>query len=204
MTWETDLYSRMVAWAKILLPLAALALLSTLFLISRTIDPTQQPPVTQVDLEQRARDQGVTNPSFAGTTSGGDEVMISARMARPDLQDPDRLSADDVVANIRLNQGTVVDITADHADMRQDDYTAAMDGNVTIETTTGYVILTDAINTRYDRLFAQTPGAVTASGPPGDLTAGRMRLTSNEDSQDAELLFTDGVKLIYTPHNSEE
>lgn len=204
MAWETDLYSRMVAWAKIILPLAALALLSTLFLISRTIDPTQQPPVTQVDLEQRARDQGVTNPSFAGTTSGGDEVMIRARMARPDLQDPDRLSADDVVAEIRLSQGTIIDITADHADMRQDEYTASMDGNVTIETTTGYVIHTEAVNTRYDRLFAQTPGSVTASGPPGDLTAGRMLLTSNEDSQDAELLFTDGVKLIYTPHKAEE
>lgn len=204
MAWETDLYSRMVTWAKIILPLVALALLSTLFLISRNIDPTQQVPITKVDLEQRARDQGVTNPSFAGTTSNGDEVMIRARMARPDLQDPDRLSADDVVAEIRLSNGAIVDIIADHADMRQDEYTASMDGNVTIETTTGYVIRTEVLNTRYDRLFAQTPGTVTASGPPGDLTAGRMRLTSNEDSQNAEILFTDGVKLVYTPHTSEE
>lgn len=204
MAWEVDLYSRVVAWAKIILPLAALALLSTLFLISRTVDPTQQPPVTQVDLEQRARDQGVTNPSFAGTTSGGDEVMIRAKLARPDLKDPDRLSADDVVAEIRLSQGAVIDITADHADMRQDELTASLDGNVTIETTTGYVIRTQSVDTRYDRLFAETPGSVTASGPPGDLTAGRMRLTSNEDSQNAELLFTDGVKLVYTPNKPED
>ncbi len=204
MAWEADLYSRAVTWAKIILPLAALALLSTLFLISRTIDPTQQPTVAQVDLEQRARDQGVSNPSFAGTTSGGDEVMFRARVARPDLENPDRLSADDVVAEIRLSEGSVIDITADHADMNQGELTASMDGNVTIETTTGYVIRTEVLEARYDRLFAETPGMVQASGPPGDLTAGKMRLTSDEDSQNAEILFTDGVKLVYKPNNPKD
>ena len=49
-----NLHSRVVAWMKIILPRAALGLLSTLFLISRTVDPTQQPPISQIDLEQRA------------------------------------------------------------------------------------------------------------------------------------------------------
>jgi len=204
MTWEGDLYSRLVAWMKIILPLAALALLSTLFLISRTVDPTQKPPVAQVDLEQRAHDQGVTNPSFAGITSGGDEVAFKAARARPDLDDPNRLIADEVVAEIRLHTGTVIDISADHADMHQGNSTASMDGNVTIQTTTGYLIHTDAVDTRYDRLYAETPGSVTGSGPIGDIAAGKMRLTFDEASQDAELLFTDGVKLIYKPNKPKE
>ena len=204
MTRGYDLYSQVIAWMKIILPLAALGLLSTLFLISRTVDPTQQPPISQIDLEQRAHEQGATNPSFAGVTSGGDEVMLEALRARPDLSDPEHLIADEVKAEIRLQDGTIVDITSDHADMHQSDFTASLDGNVTVETTTGYLIRTDRLNTRFDVLHAETPGAVEASGPPGDITAGKMLLTSNEESGDAELVFTDGVKLVYTPQKPED
>ena len=46
-----DRYSRMVAIFKVLLPLAALAILSTLFLLSRTIDPTTTIPFADQDFE---------------------------------------------------------------------------------------------------------------------------------------------------------
>ncbi len=204
MTWTGDFYSQLVAWMKIILPLAALGLLSTLFLISRTIDPTQQPPKVEVDLEQRAHDQGATKPSFAGVTSGGDEVAFLAERARPDPGDPERLIADDVSSELRLVGGTVIDITADHADMHQSRYTASMEGRVNMVTTTGYTLTTERLNTRFDILYAATPGPVQGSGPPGDITAGRMVLTSNQDTGDAEMVFTDGVNLIYQPNNPED
>jgi len=198
-----DLYSRTVAWMKIILPLVALGLLSTLFLISRTVDPTQQ-PVVDIDLEQRAHEQGATKPSFAGVTASGDEVTFVADRARPDLDDPERLIADDVTTQLRLIQGNVIDITALNADMHQTRYTAALDGNVHIRTTDGYQIDTQRLNTRFDILYAESPGPVSGEGPPGTIHAGRMILTTNEDSGAAEMLFTDGVKLVYTPQNSEE
>ena len=204
MTWGDDLYSRVVAWMKIILPLAALGLLSTLFLISRTVDPTQQAILEEIDLEQRAHEQGVTNPSFAGVTSGGDEVRFQATRARPDLNNPERLIADEVMASIRLHQGAVIDITSDHADMHQSKFTVSMEGSVTLQTSNGYLIHTDRIETRYDTLFVETPGAVEASGPPGNITAGKMRLTSDEASGQAEILFTDGVKLIYKPKHPKD
>ncbi len=45
-------YSRVVAWLKILLPLLALAILSTLFLVARTIDPAQNIPYADVDIDE--------------------------------------------------------------------------------------------------------------------------------------------------------
>ena len=39
-----DLHSRLVTWAKVALPLAALAILSTLFLLADRIDPTAAIP----------------------------------------------------------------------------------------------------------------------------------------------------------------
>lgn len=199
-----DFYSRLVAWMKIILPLAALGLLSTLFLISRSVDPTQNPQDSQIDLEQRAHDQGANNPSIAGVTSGGDEVKFVAIRARPDQDDPERLIADEVVTELRLLHGTVIDITSDHADMHQSKYTASLDGNVRMRTTTGYDIRTDRVNSRFDILYADTPGPVEGTGPPGEITAGRMVLTSDEATGMAELLFTDGVKLVYKPDNTKE
>lgn len=204
MTRGGDLYSQVVAWMKIILPLTALAILSTLFLISRTVDPTQQPIVSQVDLEQRAQEQGVTSPSFAGVTSDGDGIMFRASRARPDLTDRERIIADEVVAELRLTEGTIVDITADHADMHQGKSTASLDGNVRVKTTNGYDIRTDRIDARFDILHAETPGPVEGSGPPGQISAGRMTLTSNPETGTAEILFTGGVKLVYKRNPPKE
>ena len=109
MPWTEDFYSQLVAWMKIILPVAALGLLSTLFLISRTVDPTRQPITSQIDLEQRAHDQGITRPSFAGVTRDGDQVRFEAARARPDLDDPEHLIAEDITAELRLFGGGVVD-----------------------------------------------------------------------------------------------
>ena len=204
MAWQYDFHSRLVAWMKIILPLAALGLLSTLFLISRHVDPTKAVPVAQIDLEQRAQDLGATKPAFAGVTSGGDQVTFRADRARPDRDDARRILANEVSAQLRLVSGAVIDITSDSADMHQSKLTATLDGNVDVITTTGYVIDTDRLNTRLDELYAETPGEVTATGPLGDLEAGRMLLTSDEETGTAHLLFTDGVKLVYTPRGSDK
>ena len=124
--------------------------------------------------------------------------------ARPDPEDPEHLLATDVTAQLNLTSGAVIDITSDNADMHQGELTATLDGNVHISTTTGYVMTTDELWTRLDQLYAETPGQVDGTGPPGDLTAGKMLLKTNPETGQAELIFTEGVKLIYTPNEPKE
>lgn len=204
MATTDNFYSRLVAWMKIILPLTALGLLSTLFLISRHIDPTKSIPIAEIDLEQRAQDQGATNAAFAGVTGGGDEVMITAETARPSPDNPRLINAEDVTATMQLVSGTVVTVTSDRGNMDQSDLDASLIGNVNIDTTTGYKVTTERLDTRLDVLHAETPGPVSGVGPPGDLTAGRMVLTGDEETGQAHLVFTDGVKLVYTPQPSED
>ena len=194
-----NFHSVLVTWMKIILPVVALGLLSTLFLINRKADPGQSIPYSQIDLEQRATEQGVTNPSFAGVATGGEQVTFQADRVRPDLEQDGRLLADVVRAELRLNGGAVVNITSDHGESDQFEYSALLDGNVRIVTTTGYDIRTEQLTAQFDTLRAESPGPVTGTGPPGELTAGRMLLTSEEEDGTAHLLFTDGVKLIYSP-----
>ncbi len=199
-----NFYSNFVAWMKIILPLAALALLSTLFLISRTIDPTSTIPIAQIDLKQRAQDLGVTNPTFAGVSDNGTEIMLKARLARPDPKDKEHLLADDVSLQLRLVSGTIIDITSDNADLHQAGQTANLDGNVHVTTNSGYQIDTEAVVSRLDRLYAETPGAISGNGPEGEFWAGRMLLTADKATGHTQLLFTEGVRLLYTPQATKE
>lgn len=204
MTVASNTYSRIIAWMKIILPLTALALLSTLFLISRTIDPSRSVSITQLDLKQRARDQGATEPSFAGVTSEGDEIFFAAERVRPVVGNTDRLTAERVVAAIKLVSGVVIDITSDQAFMDHSELNARLQDNVHIKTSTGYTATTERLDARLDTFFAESPGPVDASGPFGSFSAGHMILNNNPESKRPELIFTGGVKLIYEPAKAGE
>lgn len=204
MAGRDNLHSRIVAWMKIILPLAALGILSTLFLISNNFDPNEALPMVDIDLQQRAKDQGATNATFAGVTSSGDEVIVQTVHSRPSPEDSQLFLAEDVTADFLLSSGAKVNITSDRGEMNQYNQTASLAGNVHIETTTGYVMETELLKARFDDLYAESPGPVEGTAPAGDLSAGRMVLENNAETGNAHLLFTDGVKLIYHPQVSEE
>lgn len=199
-----NFHSRLVAWMKILLPLAALGLLSTLFLISETIDPSQSLPTATIDLASRAEKQGATNTTFAGVTRRGDEVTVKTATATPNSENPQLIEALNVTAQFLLISGGTLDVVSDSGDLHHGDLTATLEGNVNITSTTGFVVDTARLDARLDELYAETPGSVSGTGPPGDLVAGRMIVTQNPETEAAYLRFTDGVKLIYRPQASGE
>ena len=63
------MYSRLIAWLKILFPLGALVLLSTIFLLSRSPDPIAVIPLLEEGVGSDETEQ-VGRPFFAGTTDG--------------------------------------------------------------------------------------------------------------------------------------
>ena len=79
-----------------------------------------------------------------------------------------------------------------------------MSGNVAFSTTSGYDLRTDRMVTRFDVLYAESPGPVVGTAPAGDVSAGRLVLRTDEESGNAQLLFTNGVKLLYQPRVLEE
>lgn len=189
---------------KIILPLIALGMLSTMFLLSEKIDPTKTIPFTKIDLKQRAQDEGATNPSFSGLMNAGHEMAVQAVTAIPDKENSQIVHATTVTAQIKMTSGELIDIVSDEGDLHQANDTAALMGNVNITTADGYHVVTDWLNARTDILYADTPGTVTSTGPLGDLEAGRMVLTSDPETGDAHLHFTDGVTVVYQPRTSKE
>lgn len=197
-----DLYSRIIAYLKVLLPLAALALLSTLFLLSRGIDPTGTTPFARHEIEERVRGQQITAPFFSGTTDDGDEITISARLARP-AGAGGLAGAEDLRARMKMVAGGQIDLTADSGSVATDQDQASFAGNVLVTTSTGYTIKTDELNANLSTISGNSPGEINADGPVGTFTAGRMEIRAKNENGPIHMLFKNGVKLVYDPKKTE-
>ncbi|WP_425100750.1 hypothetical protein [Tropicibacter sp. S64] len=193
------LYSRVIAWLKILLPLAALVLLSTLFLLSRSADQTLNMPYAGDRIGDGTNREQVSAPYFAGTTDNGDMLTLTARTAVPESDG--EIRAEDLTARMRMTSGSEINLTALHAIVRGGGTWADLTGGVRIESSTGYVLMTENLGTAVDRIEAESGGPVQGEGPLGTLEAGKMRIETVGEGGDVQLLFTDGVKLVYTPQD---
>lgn len=195
------LRSRVITWLKILLPLTALALLSTLFLLSRTVDPTKSIPISRADLESRTDSQQITEPSFAGATEEGHLVAFVATNARVDPEQPGRVIAQSMSARIDLIRGARINITSVIGTVDDIQGVAILEGDVVLTSSTGYRVTTEMLTTSMREIAAESDGPISGNGPPGKLDAGKMTLSSDSQTGDVHLLFTNGVKLIYDPRN---
>ena len=191
-------HSRIVVWLKILLPLAALGLLSTLFLFSASRDALDSLPFAQA-LEIDG--QGVANPHYAGTTKQGDRITMQAERAWP------QMGGDVMASNLSLNivtpQGSRLELTASDAHLQEATRQIALSGGVRVETSQGYVVTTQALTAAMDQIAGHSHGPVEGHGPIGQLNAGRMVITSGAAEGEVQIDFTEGVKMVYLPAKKE-
>ena len=187
---------------KVLLPLTALVILSTLFLLSQSVDPTATIPFAEREMADRMRDQQITAPFFSGTTEAGDEIIVTASLARPGgVGTP--AEATNLNAQITMVDGVRMTLTSDTGSVAVAKNTATFSGNVVITSTNGFVVRTQLLNTTLSGITADAPGQITGTGPIGDFTAGQMQIREESDGGALHMLFKNGVRLLYDPNNSE-
>ncbi|MGH1411971.1 MAG: LPS export ABC transporter periplasmic protein LptC [Pelagimonas sp.] len=194
------LYSHVIAWLKILLPLVALGLLSTIFLFSRSTDPVNKIPFAET--LQRAGDtmtEMVSGPYYAGTTARGDTLTMTARSALP--KPSGEIEAKEVSARMQMVDGSELRLKSELATLQDGEQKVTLHGGVHIESSTGYNLLTETLISAIDQIDAESVGPVKGEGPLGTLAAGKMRIKTVEGSEDVQILFTGGVKLLYLPQN---
>lgn len=190
-------YSTLVSWVKVALPLIALALLSTLFLFSRTPNPEDALPFAEVDIEQLAREQRLSRPRFAGTLEDGREVTLMADSAAPEAGDPNLIRLSVVESVVAFAPDDRLVLTAEDGEIDLAAQRVALAGDVTAATSAGWRLGSDRLTIAMDRMNLASPGPVTLSGTGLRLEAGAMDLTGPEG--EAFLSFTGGVRLLYDP-----
>lgn len=208
-----DGHSRLVGWLKVALPLFALAVLSSMFLVARSIDPEGALTLTEAELADRLREPRITAPAFAGTTRDGATVNVTASLARPANEgganeggaSEGGASAEDVRAELATPDGARSTLSAAGLRFSSDSAQAVLEGGVLISQSLGYEFRTDSLTLNLDRTGLQSAGAVEGYGPIGQLIAGRMTLTPAESADGRYLLvFNEGVRLIYQPGKSAD
>jgi lipopolysaccharide export system protein LptC len=205
MTGHDNFHSTAVAWLKVVLPLLALAILSTLFLFSRKIDPSEAIHFAEVDIADRVREPRLTKPTWAGVTDDGTALTIAASEARPkQTQSPQDsvsgASADTLVADLQAPDGSSARLVAAQGVLDTQTNALLVDGGVTITTSTGYTLQTEAMTAALDRTLLVSETTVTGDGPAGTVTAGAMELRQATDGTGAYvLLLKNRVKLLYLP-----
>jgi lipopolysaccharide export system protein LptC len=196
---RADWHTRVVGWLKVALPLTALVILSTLFLVARRIDPEAALPYAEVDVEDLAREPRMTAPTYAGTTEDGASLTLSADEARPAAEGQPAQAAE-LRLDLATPDGGRTELVA--ADARMDDTSrqVVLSGGVTVTTSTGYRLETAEIAARLDRTGLESRAPVRATGPAGEITAEGMVLSQdNRTPGEYVLVFKGGVRLVYQP-----
>ena len=196
---RADAHTRVVGWLKVALPLIALALLSTLFLLADRIDPEDALPYAEVDVEGLAREPRMTAPTYAGTTDDGAALTLTADEARPSAEGA-AAEAQGLQLDLLTPDGASTTLRAATAVMDDTTRKIVLSGGVTVVTSTGYRLETAELAAKLDRSGLESRAPVTATGPAGDISAARVTLRQDNQTPGAYLLvFNGGVRLVYRP-----
>lgn len=199
MVVRDNIHSRVVFWLKIILPLIALSMLSTLFLLSRRVDTDAALPYARVNVEELARNQRLTAPEYSGVTADGAAVSVRARVARPG-HDGGPATAEGVSAVFDTPGGLRITLDADQGVLDDARGRLVLDGDVGIVTSSGYHVTAARLDAALDRTEIHSEGAVRTKAPFGTIAAGKLQIRQGKAASSGYVMvFSDGVKLVYQP-----
>lgn len=194
-----DAHSRFIGLLKLVLPLAALAVLSSLFLVARTINPEDAIPYAEVDVADRLREPRMTLPVYATVTQNGDALKFTATEARPNNQG-EPSTATNVVGELISPSGKRTDLVAQNGTFDSAKDSVYFEGDVVVVTSDGWKIESEDLTSSTVSTAVKTDRLTRVTGPNTTITAQSMDLTANPDKPDSHVLvFKHNVKLIYLP-----
>ncbi|MEM8631178.1 MAG: LPS export ABC transporter periplasmic protein LptC [Pseudomonadota bacterium] len=195
-----DGYSRLVLMLKLVLPLAGLAILSTLFLLARSFEAESSIPYAKVDVEEVARQQLLSSAQFSAVTASNAALLIEAERARPDPEMAGLFFAEVVDSVITLEDGQVMTVRSDAARIDTDKNIANLSGDVKVLRDDGLSLVSEEIDTNLDKSTMTSDVPVEIMGDFGLLTADTMRVKQRAGPGGRLIAnFVGNVKLLYEP-----
>ncbi len=189
-------HSARVARLKVLLPLIALAILSTVFLLADRRDPGAGAAFGPGDPGAKAEDGRIVAPDYSGVAANGAALYLTAAQARP-IEPGGEIAAEEVRGIWEGTDGGRVVVTSNDGRLGAAGKTATLTGNVDIVTDSGFRLTSRRMEVDAEAGRLVSPGPVEGTGPPGRIDAGAMQV---EQSGGHPLItFTGGVKLLYDP-----
>ncbi len=193
-------YSRFVAWVKLALPLAALGLLSTLFLVPGDPGRHALQGVPADELRTLMQRRLLREPTFSSVTEDGGALTVTAETATPLATDSDLFEVTGLAVALDRADGGRATLAARGGIVDRREQEGTFSGDVRLVTSEGWLLRTERLETALDGSRAVSPLPVRIEGPDLTLEAGRMRAVTPEGGPPAgHVLFNGGVRLVYVP-----
>jgi len=195
-------YSRMVAWLKILLPLIALGVLGTVFLLNK--DDSFNPGFTfsRADIETLEKGSFIKNPQINGITQKGEPFRLLADEIRPLDTDNSLVVITNLDVEFQFSSGTWAKVMSESALMDVPAQTVWFESGGRLETSDGNVAVVDTLHLLMASGELQGTGIV-ADGPLGRVSAENFRIESNEGEKRV-LWFENNVRMLYDLQNERK
>lgn len=196
-----DSWTHFVRLARVVLPLAALALLSTVFFVARHLNPDDAIPYAKVDVADRMREPRMTLPVYSGATQDGADLRINADEALPEKPSQEKgPSAKTVFSTLTTPDGGRTELTSATAQMDSGQETVTFEGAVDVKNSTGYRVQTERMIARLDQTEVRSLTPVVATNDTTRITATEMVLTQDVGKAGSYVLVFNGdVKMVYQP-----
>jgi len=197
-----DTYSRMVAWLKILLPLLALAVLGTVFLVNSDNSFDSGFTFSKADLDTLEAGSFLAQPQIDGVTAKGEPFHLTAELITPKADDQNLVTITALSGNFAFVSGGWITLEADTALMDIGAQTLVFENGGRMESSDGSVAQVDTL------LVFLTSGEINgsgieANGPLGTISADSYRIDATE-GENRVLWFENNVRMRYDLQKESE
>ena len=195
-------YSRVVAWLKIVLPLLALIVMGTVFLINSDDSFDTGFTFSEGDLNTLDAGSFLNQPQIDGTTDKGEPFHLIADRISPQEGNQNLVTVSALSGNFTFLSGEWVKLTANEAIMDIKAQTMLFNSGGRIETSDGNTAEIGSL------LIHMTNGNmsgtdINANGPLGQISADQFRIDANE-TENRMLWFENNVMMRYDLRNEGE
>ena len=187
----------MVRGLKIALPTVALVLLVAMFVMAKQIPELSEIPYASPTLQERSKDQHVSEPHYMGLTQQGDLLNVFAQTITPLNENLSQILVVQPISRVKTKEGRSINLISNSGIVYSDGETMSMEGNVQIETSDGYRLTGSKINVNFNETLMVLNGPVTGVAPSGTLEAGSLTIRRSEESDALKFNFKGRVKVVY-------
>lgn len=200
-------YSQVVAALKFGLPLAAMALLLAVFLVSREDKLEAGLAFSQADLDALSSGLRISNPQFSGSNTSGDLYNFSAASVVPRDLTMNIAEVEALEGSITYPDGEKLAFTAKNASINLKKRLLVLNEGIAISTSEGYAAMAGRVEMDLNLGVLIGEGNVVATGAIGRISAGSLQINSvtrSGLSDNSTIVFSGGVKLNYIPNQENK
>lgn len=193
-------YSRLVGWLKVILPVAAVAIVISMFAYSALLDFGENTTFTVSEIERSGNELKMSQPRLTFLDKKEQEFVVTAATATQIGDRPNVWFLNSIVADMKPVDGGWMQLLSTEGELDSDAELMDLSGVIQVYTHDGYEMHATTANVNFGTgaVISKTP--VQGKGPRAKLSAESMEIDESGDI----LHFEGNVRLTIEPEDEQK